>query len=134
MAVLDYATELSPFNGYLKLRLLYACQKLNYFDKLCDTFISLDIKSVQFETIGWILTNPLNNFNLYSQSEDRITRMVRSYQENQRETSEVFFYINSVLSKGIKGWNDPSSLWVFQLSEKVEKKFQSHECFLHSLP
>lgn len=69
MAVLDYATELSPFNGYLKLRVIYVSQKLNYFDKLCDTFISLDIKSVQFETMGYFLINPINSFNLYSQFE-----------------------------------------------------------------
>ena len=67
MAALDYATELSPFNGYLKLRLMYVCQKLNYFDKLIDTYISLDIKSVQFETLGYFLVSPLNSFNLYSQ-------------------------------------------------------------------
>ena len=84
MAILDYATELSPFNGYLKLKLFYICQKLNYFDRILDTYISLDIKSVQFETLGYFLTNPLNSFNLYSQSEDRIIRMVRSYQENHR--------------------------------------------------
>ncbi len=48
MAILDQTTEVSPFNGYLKLRLIYVCQKLNYFDKLIDTYLSLDIKSVQF--------------------------------------------------------------------------------------
>ncbi len=48
MEILDYATEVSPFNGYLKLRLLYVCHKLNYIDKLIDTYFSLDIKSVQY--------------------------------------------------------------------------------------
>jgi hypothetical protein len=48
MSILDYSTELSPYNAYLKLRLIYVCQKLNYFDKLIDTYISMDIKSVQF--------------------------------------------------------------------------------------
>ncbi len=48
MAILDYTSEISPFNAYIKLRLIYVCQKLNYFDKLIDVYLSLDIKSVQF--------------------------------------------------------------------------------------
>jgi hypothetical protein len=48
MCILDYTTNLSPYNAYLKLRLIYVCEKLNYFDKQIDTYLSMDIKSVQF--------------------------------------------------------------------------------------
>lgn len=48
MSILDCTTNLSPYNAYLKLRLIYVCEKLNYFDKQIDTYLSMDIKSVQF--------------------------------------------------------------------------------------
>lgn len=48
MSILDYTTNSSPYNAYLKLRLIYVCEKLNYFDKQIDTYLSMDIKSVQF--------------------------------------------------------------------------------------
>lgn len=46
---------------------MYVYQKLNYYDKLADTFLSLDIKSVQFETLGYYMVNFMNSFNMYSQ-------------------------------------------------------------------
>ena len=40
---------------------------MNFVDKLLDTYVSLDIKSVQFETLGYLMMNPLINFNMYAQ-------------------------------------------------------------------
>lgn len=81
---LEYAVEVSPYNADLKLRLMQFCWVLNHHERMMEVFFTNDIKSVQWETLGyWFIRTGLELG--VSEHYDQFTdKMVKSYQENQR--------------------------------------------------
>ena len=64
-------------------------QKLGYYDSAVDIFLGMDVKSVQYETMGfWFLKPVLANHLEYS-NDLNLVKMLRAYQENSRECAEV---------------------------------------------
>lgn len=51
----------------------------------------MDIKAVQFDTLGFFYLKPIINYSLMETNEATIVRMVRNYQENYRESSEYAY-------------------------------------------
>ena len=59
ISLLEKCSAKSPYNFDLKLRLLYFYGKVNYFDNIINVFSEMDIKSVQFETLGFWVLRPI---------------------------------------------------------------------------
>ena len=80
---------MSPYNADTKLRLMYFLSLLNHSERMIDIFFSNDIKSVQWETLGYWFLRPGIEAGTGEQYDLQLDKFVKSYQENQRETSEV---------------------------------------------
>lgn len=78
---LEAATKRSPYNHDLKIRAIYFCNWLNYHEESFKLLESLDIKAVQFETLGYLYLRELINFGAWDSNEQLLVRIVRSYQE-----------------------------------------------------
>lgn len=51
----------------------------------------MDIKAVQFDTLGFFYLKQIINYSLFETNETLIVRMVRGFQENYRESSEYAY-------------------------------------------
>ena len=80
LKILEKVSNLSPYNFDIKLRLMYFCDNLNYYDRLLSVFETMDIKAVQFETVGYWMIKSMINYDLWESQESTLVRMVRSYQ------------------------------------------------------
>lgn len=87
LSLLEPAIHKSPFNHDLKLRAIYFYNKLNYFEDTLRTLESLDVKAVQFETLGFFHLRNIFAFGAWDSNEHLLTRIAKSYQENLRECS-----------------------------------------------
>lgn len=83
--------EVSPYNADVKLRLMYFCDILNHHERMLEVFFTNDIKSVQWETLGYWFVRVGIEFGISEHNDQFADKMVKSYQENQRETSEVYY-------------------------------------------
>ena len=79
----------TSYNFDLKLRLMQLYQLLGITDKYLDIYRTLDIKSIQLDTLGYLFFQPFSSFSLY----DPIVELIKdnlSYQiENWKESKEV---------------------------------------------
>lgn len=59
ISLLEKCAQKSPYNFDLKLRLINFYGKVNYFDSIIDVYAQMDIKSVQYETLGFWILKPI---------------------------------------------------------------------------
>ena len=78
---------MAPCNADLKLRLMHFLYILNHHERLIEVYLTNDIKSVQSETLGYWFIRPSIEFGIEGNYEQFLDRVIRSYHENQRETS-----------------------------------------------
>ena len=88
---LERAVSRSPYNFDLKLRTIYFLDKLGYYDQILQILETMDIKAVQFDTLGFLYLRQIINYSLFDTNDALLVRMVRSYQENFRESSEYAY-------------------------------------------
>lgn len=66
---------------------MYFLSLLNHHERLIEIYITNDIKSVQMETLGYWFLKEAIEYGTEASYDYFVERMVRSYHENQRETS-----------------------------------------------
>lgn len=66
---------------------MYFLSLLNHHERLLEIYITNDIKSVQMETLGYWFLKESIEYGTETSYDYFVERMVRSYHENQRETS-----------------------------------------------
>jgi hypothetical protein len=82
---LESVSRRSPYNYSLKLRLIYFYQRLNLNDRILSIYETLDIKSVQFETLGYLIYAGMLTWGQEKEYEELLVRAIKSYQDNLRE-------------------------------------------------
>jgi hypothetical protein len=54
--------QVSPYNADTKFRLMYFCSLLNHHERVIEIFLTNDIKSVQWESLGYWFLRTLLEF------------------------------------------------------------------------
>lgn len=65
LTLLEAAIKRSPYNHDLKIRAIYFYNWLNYHEESFKILESLDIKAVQFETLGYLYLRDLISFGVW---------------------------------------------------------------------
>lgn len=63
--LLEHAIPQSPYNYFLKLQLINNYSKTEFTKKIIEVYESLDIKSVQHESLGYLVFGELNDWRLW---------------------------------------------------------------------
>ena len=79
--LIDKSIIKSSSNHDTKLRAVYFSNKLNYHEESIKILESLDIKAVQYETLGYLYLKNFINFCSWDLNEQILVKMVKSYQE-----------------------------------------------------
>lgn len=98
LLALERASKLSPYNYGIKLRLNGYYRVLNLNDRILNLYETLDIKSVQFETLGYLVYSGMQVWGQEKEYEELLSRAIRSYQDNTREIKMVCCILRSTLT------------------------------------
>lgn len=89
--LLECALKKSAFNYDIQLRLLLINIIIGNKERVYDLIKALDIKSVQYETLGFLYLSTALDFGFDLTAESHTTSALQYYVENLRESKEVFF-------------------------------------------
>jgi hypothetical protein len=59
LLLLQHCSKKSDYNYSFKLRLIFFYDRLNLCERVLNIYETLDIKSVQFETLGYLVYNSI---------------------------------------------------------------------------
>lgn len=71
---------MSPYNADTKLRLMYFLKLLGHGERLIDVFFTNDIKSVQWESLGYWFLRVMFEVGATENVEPQVDKFVKSYQ------------------------------------------------------
>lgn len=64
LLILEFGLNNSPYNFDIKLKLILMYQILGCPEKIQDILREMDIKSVQFDTLGFLFTKTFDEYHL----------------------------------------------------------------------
>jgi len=72
IVLLEYAVDKSPYNYDIKLKLIALYKRLSAYAPTLEYYKDLDIKSIQHESVGWLLLSHFADCKIYSQEIDNM--------------------------------------------------------------
>lgn len=121
--ILETAVVKSPYNFDLKLKLLVFYDILACPEHSIEILRTLDVKSVQHDTLGFLYAKIYLNFHNPSLTQDLFTSALNFYSENRRESKE------SLLACVKSGGLSRSSEFE-QYDEHIDRSYFKQLCFL----
>ena len=121
--ILEMAVVKSPYNFDLKLKLLVFYDILACPEHSIEILRTLDVKSVQHDTLGFLYAKIYLNFHNPSLTQDLFTSALNFYSENRRESKESL--LSCVKNGGL------SRTYEFeQYDEHIDRSYFKQLCFL----
>eukprot|EP00825_Cyclidium_porcatum_P016731 TRINITY_DN1965_c0_g2_i1.p1 TRINITY_DN1965_c0_g2~~TRINITY_DN1965_c0_g2_i1.p1 ORF type:complete len:511 (-),score=97.64 TRINITY_DN1965_c0_g2_i1:367-1899(-) len=84
--ILEIGLQKSPYNFDIQIRLIILYQMIGNFERMFKIFMTMDVKSVQYETIGFFFMKPALELNLEEQVTDQVSNAILYYSENYKES------------------------------------------------
>ena len=72
IVLLEYAVDKSPYNYDIKLKLIALYKRISAYAPALEYYKTLDIKSIQHESVGWLLLSHFADCKIYSQEIDNM--------------------------------------------------------------